>query len=77
MFQASITSLCRGDLLKMHPRLLRYFWPLDGNLIGLLFGAPRIIAHKACAARDRLVDKLHMELITGYKTGIELDERCG
>jgi hypothetical protein len=70
-FHASMVSLGGTRLLEMYPDISSYFWTWDEGLVGMLFGTPRLFAHKAYAARDTLVDRLEKWLAAGYAAPVD------
>jgi len=67
VFRASTTALCGSKLLQMYPDFDKDYRTWEDNMLGMLFGIPRIFARPAYAARDATVDKLQKWLEEGYK----------
>jgi len=66
IFRASTTALCGSKLLEMYPDFDKDYRIWEDNVLGMLFGTPRLFARQAYAARDAVVDKLQKWLEYGY-----------
>ncbi|KAH9820419.1 Cytochrome-P450 [Teratosphaeria destructans] len=73
IFRSSTTALYGSKLLEMHPDFDLDYRVWEDNMLGLLFGTPRLFARKAYAARDRTVRKLETWLEEGYRSPAEGD----
>ncbi|KAL5444272.1 hypothetical protein PMIN06_008449 [Paraphaeosphaeria minitans] len=67
VFRASSTALCGSTLLEMNPDFDLDYRTWEDNLLGLLFGTPRLFARQAYRARDACVEKLEKWLQAGYQ----------
>lgn len=67
IFRASTTALCGSNLLEMYPAFDKDYRIWEDNMLGLLFGKPRLFARDAYAARDSTVRKLQSWLEGGYR----------
>ncbi|TKA73608.1 hypothetical protein B0A55_05718 [Friedmanniomyces simplex] len=66
VFNSSTTALCGSTLLEMFPDFGRDYRTWEDNMLGMLFGTPRLFARTAYAARDATVQKLEAWLQAGY-----------
>ncbi|EMC99922.1 hypothetical protein BAUCODRAFT_30342 [Baudoinia panamericana UAMH 10762] len=67
VFRASTTALCGSKLLEMYPDFGVEYQIWEENMLGMLFGTPRLFARQAYAARDSTVRKLERWLEEGYR----------
>ncbi|KAK7180329.1 hypothetical protein DPSP01_012005 [Paraphaeosphaeria sporulosa] len=67
VFRASTTALCGSTLLEMYPDFDVDYRIWEDNLLGLLFGTPRLFARQAYRARDACVEKMERWLQAGYQ----------
>jgi cytochrome P450 len=74
VFRASTTALCGTKLLEMYPDFDLDYRIWEDNLLGLLFGTPRLFARQAYRARDACVQKLEKWLQAGYQHPVEEGE---
>ncbi|KAF2439200.1 cytochrome P450 [Karstenula rhodostoma CBS 690.94] len=74
VFRASTSALCGTTLLEMYPDFDVDYRILEDNLLGLLFGTPRLFARQAYRARDACVEKLEKWLQVGYQHPVKEGE---
>lgn len=74
VFRASTTALCGTTLLEMYPDFDVDYRVWEDNLLGLLFGTPRLFARQAYHARDACVEKPKKWLQAGYRHSMIEDE---
>jgi hypothetical protein len=74
VFRASTTALCGTELLEMYPDFDLDYRVWEDNLLGLLFGTPRLFARQAYRARDACVQKLEKWLQAGYQHPVKEGE---
>lgn len=74
VFRASTTALCGTTLLEMYPDFNVDYRTWEDNLLGLLFGTPRLFARQAYRARDACVEKLEKWLQAGYQHPVKEGE---
>jgi cytochrome P450 len=73
IFRASTTALCGSRLREKYPDFNRDYRIWEENMLGLLFGTPRLFAPKAYAARNACVQKLESWLREGYQQPVSDD----
>ncbi|KAI7090220.1 hypothetical protein KC356_g1639 [Hortaea werneckii] len=74
IFHASTTSLYGSKLLEMFPDFDKDYKVWEDNMLGLLFGVPRLMIGHAYKARDSNIEKLTAFLEEGYKNVSDGDE---